>query len=77
MQESVDTPETQHLAQVSHESQSDQQNNAAEAPVPDSGSVSISSNDSRKVSREDIELVWNFYILSCILFFLLHLLIIK
>lgn len=58
-QESLDTPETQHLAQPSHESQSDQHNNTVEAPVPDSGSVSISSNDNRKVSREDIELVQN------------------
>ncbi|XP_024977282.1 uncharacterized protein LOC112514885 [Cynara cardunculus var. scolymus] len=58
-QESLDTPETQPLAQASHESQSDQHNNAAEVPVPDSGSVSISSNDNRKVSREDIELVQN------------------
>lgn len=58
-QESLDTPETQHLAPASHESQSDQHNNATEAPVPDSGSVSISSNDNRKVSREDIELVQN------------------
>lgn len=58
-QESLDTPETRNLAQASHESQSDQHNNATEAPVPDSGSVSISSNDNRKVSREDIELVQN------------------
>ncbi|PWA81287.1 hypothetical protein CTI12_AA188270 [Artemisia annua] len=58
MQE-LDTTEKQHLAQASHESQSDQHNNATEAPVPDSGSVSISSNDNRKVSREDIELVQN------------------
>ncbi|XP_076959665.1 uncharacterized protein LOC143635810 [Bidens hawaiensis] len=54
-QESLDTPETK----ASHESQSDRHNNATEAPVPDSGSVSISSNDNRKVSREDIELVQN------------------
>lgn len=46
-------------ALVVHESHSDQQNNAVEAPVADSGSVSISSNDNRKVSREDIELVQN------------------
>ncbi|KAK9758063.1 hypothetical protein RND81_01G204100 [Saponaria officinalis] len=44
--------------QVSHESQSDHQNNIAEA-VPDSGSAAVSSNDGRKVSREDIELVQN------------------
>ncbi|KAI3510244.1 hypothetical protein L1887_25776 [Cichorium endivia] len=58
-QESKKTPEKQSLTQASHESQSDQQNNATEAPVPDSGSASISSNDNRKVSREDIELVQN------------------
>ncbi|KAL3815123.1 hypothetical protein ACJIZ3_016391 [Penstemon smallii] len=41
---------------ISHDSQ----NNAAETPpIPDSGSVSVSSNDNRKVSREDIELVQN------------------
>lgn len=58
-QESQNTPDIQPSGQVSHESQSDQQNNATEAPVPDSGSVSISSNDNRKVSRKDIELVQN------------------
>ncbi|XP_024968284.1 uncharacterized protein LOC112507797 isoform X4 [Cynara cardunculus var. scolymus] len=59
-QESKNIPEIQPLTtQVSHESQSDQLNNATEAPVPDSGSASISSNDNRKVSREDIELVQN------------------
>ncbi|KAK9080691.1 hypothetical protein SSX86_000449 [Deinandra increscens subsp. villosa] len=58
MQESLDTPET-HLAQASHESQSDRHNNETEAPVIDSGSISISSSDNRKVSREDIELVQN------------------
>lgn len=52
-------PETQHFPQASHESQSDLHNNGTEAPAPDSGSVSISSNDNRKVSREDIELVQN------------------
>ncbi|CBI31827.3 unnamed protein product, partial [Vitis vinifera] len=51
--------EIQSSTQVSHESQSDHQNNTAEAPVADSGSICISSNDSRKVSREDIELVQN------------------
>ncbi|KAK6158867.1 hypothetical protein DH2020_006181 [Rehmannia glutinosa] len=44
---------------VSHDSQTEQQNNATETPIPDSGSVSVSSNDNRKVSREDIELVQN------------------
>lgn len=59
LQESQSTPEIQSTTQVSHESQSDQQNNTTEAPVADSGSVSISSNDNRKVSRQDIELVQN------------------
>uniref|UniRef100_A0A5B6Z7W5 Angiotensin-converting enzyme 2 n=1 Tax=Davidia involucrata TaxID=16924 RepID=A0A5B6Z7W5_DAVIN len=58
-QDSQNTPELQSSTQVSHESQSDQQNNATEAPVADSGSISISSNDNTKVSREDIELVQN------------------
>ncbi|KAL0426111.1 UNVERIFIED_CONTAM: hypothetical protein Sradi_1145900 [Sesamum radiatum] len=44
---------------ISHDSQIEQANNATETPVPDSGSVSVSSNDNRKVSREDIELVQN------------------
>ncbi|KAL9262425.1 hypothetical protein AKJ16_DCAP10317 [Drosera capensis] len=59
LQESQSAPEKQSSSQASHESQSDQQNNATEAPVQDSGSLSISSNDGRKVSREDIELVQN------------------
>ncbi|KAK9279197.1 hypothetical protein L1049_012875 [Liquidambar formosana] len=59
LQESQSTPEIQSSTQVSHESQSDQQNNTTEAPVADSGSISISSNDSRKVSRQDIEFVQN------------------
>ncbi|CAA3003467.1 Hypothetical predicted protein [Olea europaea subsp. europaea] len=42
---------------VSHNSQSEQQNN--EIPLPESGSFSSSSNENRKVSREDIELVQN------------------
>ncbi|PWA58816.1 hypothetical protein CTI12_AA396480 [Artemisia annua] len=50
-------PEIQ--SQASQDSPSDQHNNATEAPVPDTGSASISSNDNRKVSREDIELVQN------------------
>lgn len=54
------TQEIQSSTQVSQDSQSDQQNNhTAEAPAADSGSVSASSNDSRKVSRKDIELVQN------------------
>ncbi|XP_021851686.1 uncharacterized protein [Spinacia oleracea] len=58
--ESQTTPERQSTNQVSLESQSEQQNNNnPEAPVPDSGSAAVSSNDGRKVSREDIELVQN------------------
>ncbi|KAK1376631.1 Angiotensin-converting enzyme 2 [Heracleum sosnowskyi] len=57
--ESHNTSDVQHSTHVSHDSQSDQQNNPVEAPVADSGSVSVSSNDNRKVSREDIELVQN------------------
>ncbi|KAJ8748581.1 hypothetical protein K2173_003482 [Erythroxylum novogranatense] len=46
--------------QVSRDSQSDQQNDhSVEAPVTDSGSISASNNDGRKVSRQDIELVQN------------------
>ncbi|KAL8138467.1 hypothetical protein V2J09_004468 [Rumex salicifolius] len=61
LQESQRTPEFQSSTQVSHDSQSEQQiNNTSEAPPnPDSGSASVSSNDGRKVSREDIELVQN------------------
>lgn len=60
MQDSQSTPDVKPLAQVSHESQGEQHNNpTTEAPVTDSGSISISSNDGRKVSREDIELVQN------------------
>ncbi|GAB2271800.1 hypothetical protein Dimus_006631 [Dionaea muscipula] len=59
MQESQSAPEVQSSNQVSIESQGEQQNNTKEAPVQDSGSVSASSNDGRKVSREDIELVQN------------------
>lgn len=60
LQETQST-EVQSSTQASHESQGDQQNinNTIEAPAVDSGSVSVSSNDGRKVSREDIELVQN------------------
>ncbi|XP_011625631.1 uncharacterized protein LOC18440344 isoform X2 [Amborella trichopoda] len=54
------TTEIQSSSQVSPDSQADQHNaTATEGPVVDSGSVSISSSDNRKVSREDIELVQN------------------
>ncbi|XP_074273151.1 uncharacterized protein LOC141596802 [Silene latifolia] len=57
-QDSQTTTEKQSPDQVSHESQSDRQNNDPEAVI-DSGSAAVSSNDGRKVSREDIELVQN------------------
>ncbi|XP_073030526.1 uncharacterized protein [Primulina eburnea] len=44
---------------VSHGCKSELPNNIAETPVPDSVSISVSSNDKKKVSREDIELVQN------------------
>ena len=43
--------------QISHEAQSDQQNSTSEGPVVDSGSVSSSNNETRKVSHQDIEFV--------------------
>ncbi|KAL6311560.1 hypothetical protein AAG906_025880 [Vitis piasezkii] len=51
LQDSQSAQEIQSSTQVSHESQSDHQNNTAEAPVADSGSICISSNDSRKVQN--------------------------
>lgn len=58
-QEAQSTPEIKPSTQGS-DSQSDQQNNnASDAPPPDSASASVSSNDGRKVTREDIELVQN------------------
>ncbi|KAH7519491.1 hypothetical protein FEM48_Zijuj08G0041900 [Ziziphus jujuba var. spinosa] len=52
--------EIQSATQVSHDSQTDQpKNHTTEAPVTDSASISTSSNDGKKVSREDIELVQN------------------
>ncbi|CDP18102.1 unnamed protein product [Coffea canephora] len=62
MKNSQDSPNAQELqpsTQMSQESQNDQQNNATEAPIADSGSVSVSSSDGRKVQRQDIELVQN------------------
>ncbi|KAH9625238.1 hypothetical protein KSS87_004519 [Heliosperma pusillum] len=58
-QDSQTTTEKQSANQVSHESQSDQQNHNNPEAVPDSGSAAVSSNDGRKISREDIELVQN------------------
>ncbi|XP_022871438.1 uncharacterized protein LOC111390595 isoform X3 [Olea europaea var. sylvestris] len=59
LQDSHNTSEIKPVNQVAHESQCEQLNNVTETAVPDSGSVSASSNDNRKVSREDIELVQN------------------
>ncbi|CAN6822824.1 unnamed protein product [Brassica oleracea var. botrytis] len=60
MKNGQSTQEMQSSTQVSHESQGEQKNNQSlEAPIQDSGSVSASSNDGRKVSRQDIELVQN------------------
>ncbi|XP_061967370.1 uncharacterized protein LOC133691063 isoform X1 [Populus nigra] len=56
----LQSAQEQSSTQVSQDSQSEQQNNHnIEPPVADSGSKSASSNDSRKVSRQDIELVQN------------------
>ncbi|KAB2052418.1 hypothetical protein ES319_A12G119300v1 [Gossypium barbadense] len=47
-------------AHALHEPKTEQQNNqAADGPLADSGSLSASSNDGRKVSHQDIELVQN------------------
>ncbi|GMI74061.1 hypothetical protein like AT2G46420 [Hibiscus trionum] len=47
-------------SQDSHQPKGEQQNNeTADAPLADTGSLSASSNNGRKVSREDIELVQN------------------
>ncbi|XP_075519636.1 uncharacterized protein LOC142553336 isoform X1 [Primulina tabacum] len=62
MKRSQDPPNTQDIKPtnlVLNDSQSEHPNNATETPVTDSASVSVSSNDKRKVSREDIELVQN------------------
>lgn len=57
--------EIQSSTQAALESQNEQPNNhTADAPVTDSGSVSASSNDSKKVSRQDIELVRQFTLLK-------------
>ncbi|KAG9151683.1 hypothetical protein Leryth_001976 [Lithospermum erythrorhizon] len=56
VQDKKHTTETQ---SSSHESQHEHPNNATDNPVADAGSVSVASNENRKVSREDIELVQN------------------
>ncbi|KAL5160830.1 hypothetical protein HKD37_07G018247 [Glycine soja] len=52
--------ELQSSTQASHEPKSEQPNNhTTDAPVTDTGSASATSNDSKKVSRQDIEFVQN------------------
>ncbi|KAI9073207.1 hypothetical protein K1719_044816 [Acacia pycnantha] len=54
------SPKEEPSTQTSHESQSEQPNNhTTDAPITDSGSASASGNESKKVSRQDIELVQN------------------
>ncbi|URE47300.1 hypothetical protein MUK42_01811 [Musa troglodytarum] len=54
------TTEVQPSSEASHVLQGDHQNSpVVEAPKVDSGSVSVGSSNTRKVSREDIELVQN------------------
>ncbi|KAI3449264.1 hypothetical protein Pfo_005929 [Paulownia fortunei] len=59
VQDQLNTQDIKPTNLVSHDSQTVQPNNVTETPIPDSGSISVSSNDNRKVSREDIELVQN------------------
>ncbi|KAL7125704.1 hypothetical protein ABFS83_14G134300 [Erythranthe nasuta] len=59
VQDQSDAQETKPTNLVTHDSQNVLPNNANETPVPDSGSISASSNDNKKVSREDIQLVQN------------------
>ncbi|XP_018727939.1 uncharacterized protein LOC104442174 isoform X3 [Eucalyptus grandis] len=60
MKNSQGVQEIQSSNHASHDSQSEQQNNqGAEAPLPESSSISTSSNETKKVSRKDIELVQN------------------
>ncbi|CAM8974516.1 unnamed protein product [Rhodiola kirilowii] len=58
-QQESSTPEVPVSTQLSHESPTDHQDTITDAPVGDSGSVSTSNNDNKKVSRQDIELVQN------------------
>ena len=58
LQDIQSTTELQSSAQGINEVQSQQPNAmATDAPAGDSGSLSVRSNDNKKVSREDIELV--------------------
>ncbi|GER46362.1 hypothetical protein STAS_23402, partial [Striga asiatica] len=58
-QESTQDVKPNNNSIIPNDSQNVQLNIASETPVQDSGSVSTSSNNNRKVSREDIELVQN------------------
>ncbi|XP_073022717.1 uncharacterized protein [Primulina eburnea] len=58
-QDPPNTPDIKPANLVLNDRESERPNNATETPVGDSASVSVSSNDKRKVSREDIELVQN------------------
>jgi hypothetical protein len=58
MQDIQSTTELQMSPQGTNEAQSNQLNTmSTDAPAGDSGSLSVASNDNKKVSREDIELV--------------------
>jgi uncharacterized protein (TIGR01589 family) len=59
LKDSNGSAEKQVSRQIKHEPHSDQQNNTPETPAVDSGSVSISSNKNRSITREDIEVVQN------------------
>ncbi|KAK4786764.1 hypothetical protein SAY86_010597 [Trapa natans] len=60
MKNSQAKQEIQSSNQASHDSQDDPPNNqTVEAPLPDSSSISTSSNERKKVSHHDIELVHN------------------
>lgn len=62
LQDEQNTEDIKPANLFSHDSQKVPPNNATDTPVPDSGSISVSSNDNRKVSREDIELVGILYL---------------
>lgn len=52
-------PKNTHDVKPKDEPETTQPNNTSETPIPDSASVSALTNDNKKVSREDIELVQN------------------
>jgi hypothetical protein len=58
MQDILSTTELQMSSQRTNEAQSSQLNTmTTDAPAGDSGSLSVASNDNRKVSRQDVKLV--------------------